>query len=271
VEPRPGFLPLNDIGDDILTFSATGHVSDDGSTVVGFGTIGDFDGDTDDFQRGAVWPDGGVDPIDIGILPNPFSLGIQGFGCSADGSVVVGFGVAVGPNNSLVNRGFRWTEAGGLVDLGAFPGRESASLYLLDCSADGNTAVGYLVDGGVDTWEAVVWKAGDGYRTLRQILADEGVVIPTNIRLRETFVSNDARVIGGWAYNTTTQKYTGYVATLPGACRADFNADGVANSQDFFDYLTAFFEQSPAADFNRDGTVNSQDFFDFLTAFFAGC
>jgi hypothetical protein len=54
-------------------------------------------------------------------------------------------------------------------------------------------------------------------------------------------------------------------------CPADFNADGVANSQDFFDYLEAFFSDSWRAEFNGDDARNSQDFFDFLTAFFTGC
>jgi hypothetical protein len=54
-------------------------------------------------------------------------------------------------------------------------------------------------------------------------------------------------------------------------CLADFNVDAAVNSQDFFDFLTVFFANSPDADFNCDGTVNSQDFFDFLTSFFAGC
>jgi hypothetical protein len=57
----------------------------------------------------------------------------------------------------------------------------------------------------------------------------------------------------------------------PPPCNADFNHDGAVTSQDFFDYLNAFFGNLPAADFNADGSVNSQDFFDFLTAFFSGC
>jgi hypothetical protein len=53
------------------------------------------------------------------------------------------------------------------------------------------------------------------------------------------------------------------------SCPADFNADAQLNSQDFFDFLAAFF--AGEADFNADGMTNSQDFFDFLTAFFNGC
>jgi hypothetical protein len=59
--------------------------------------------------------------------------------------------------------------------------------------------------------------------------------------------------------------------SFQGACAADFNTDGTVNSQDFFDFLNAFFLLDPSADFNADSVVNSQDFFDFLNAFFAGC
>ncbi len=55
------------------------------------------------------------------------------------------------------------------------------------------------------------------------------------------------------------------------ACIADFNCDGAANSQDFFDFLASFFASDPAADTNADDTINSQDFFDFLAVFFSGC
>jgi hypothetical protein len=64
---------------------------------------------------------------------------------------------------------------------------------------------------------------------------------------------------------------TGARSLPASACPADFNNDGAVNSQDFFDFLNAFFAFAGIADFNHDGVINSQDFFDFVTAFFAGC
>ncbi|MBC7771192.1 MAG: hypothetical protein H7210_01725 [Pyrinomonadaceae bacterium] len=54
-------------------------------------------------------------------------------------------------------------------------------------------------------------------------------------------------------------------------CSPDFNHDGSLNSQDFFDFLVAFFADEASADFNSTGSINSQDFFDFMAAFFTGC
>lgn len=52
-------------------------------------------------------------------------------------------------------------------------------------------------------------------------------------------------------------------------CDCDWNTDGVLNSQDFFDFLSRFFNSD--GDFNADGVTNSQDFFDFLNCFFDAC
>ena len=73
-----------------------------------------------------------------------------------------------------------------------------------------------------------------------------------------------------WAGQFTEgSRWTLTIEDLPVPCRPDVNNDGVLNSQDFFDFLTQFFEG--AIDYNTDDAVNSQDFFDFLSDFFQGC
>ncbi|MBC7770977.1 MAG: hypothetical protein H7210_00645, partial [Pyrinomonadaceae bacterium] len=63
------------------------------------------------------------------------------------------------------------------------------------------------------------------------------------------------------ATEITLRELIDHVTKIVPFCAADFNRDEVANSQDFFAYLTAFFTAEPAADFDGDGVVNSQDFF----------
>lgn len=54
-------------------------------------------------------------------------------------------------------------------------------------------------------------------------------------------------------------------------CPGDFNGSGTDTIQDIYDFISAFFAQSPAADVNASGTVSVQDLFDFLAGYFAGC
>lgn len=58
---------------------------------------------------------------------------------------------------------------------------------------------------------------------------------------------------------------------LSPCCRADFNQSGSISVQDLFDFLAAYFFNSPTADINGSGGLSVQDLFDFLAAYFADC
>lgn len=55
------------------------------------------------------------------------------------------------------------------------------------------------------------------------------------------------------------------------SCGADFNDDGIVTVQDIFEFLAAYFQNTPSADFNASGEITVQDVFDYLTAYFAAC
>ncbi|MBC7772585.1 MAG: hypothetical protein H7210_08845 [Pyrinomonadaceae bacterium] len=148
---------------------------------------------------------------------------------------------------------------------GLFPGPEWQNLPIdtwfrfsttLDFTLNRITSVSItnLSSGVTTTAEPVDWFLGGGQASV--------LLRPTGVRF----------FVGGAAGNTM-----GYdnlcVGTPPGPeCPCDWNDDDFLNSQDFFDFLSAFF--AGEADFNADGFTNSQDFFDFLSCFFApptGC
>lgn len=54
-------------------------------------------------------------------------------------------------------------------------------------------------------------------------------------------------------------------------CRADINADGELDAEDFFLFLDLFARDDLSVDFVRDGRIDSQDFFAYLDLFVLGC
>ncbi|MBC7773345.1 MAG: hypothetical protein H7210_12685 [Pyrinomonadaceae bacterium] len=130
-------------------------------------------------------------------------------------------------------------------------------------------------------WGGIVFHL-DGIRN-GEVVASDTITISNlggrdNVAIDTMSVSgatfDSARIYATWGDGYSAPRLIIDDLTLTPAgtgCAADFNDDTVVNSQDFFDFLTAFFASAPNADFNNDGFINSQDFFDFLAAFFTGC
>lgn len=230
------------------TSSAAYDVSSDGSVIVG-----------DSGGHVVRWTTAGAIE-DLGLLPNP---GVPS-AISADGSTIVGGrvgGLGIWPVHA-----FRWTNNGGIEELVEPPG--TLDSYATAVNRDGSMIVGACLG---DVWSiAVLWDATLGLVDLHTYLADRGIDLGTWELLEASGISHDGLTIAGLGFGDSSRHEEGWIATLA-RCSADFNNDVLVNSQDFFDFLIAFFAADPVADFNADGTVDSTDVFDFLTAFFAGC
>ena len=126
-----------------MDFSA-GGISGDGSVVIGMIPIGGL---------GLRWtPAGGIEFLNPGVSSGPSDA-------SADGSVIVGsarFGGSESPQHA-----FRWTQAEGMVDLGALGG-PSSNCTAHGVSADGSVVVGISESTPPFNVEVFRWTEAEG-------------------------------------------------------------------------------------------------------------
>jgi probable HAF family extracellular repeat protein len=242
------------------TLDGTGYgLSGDGGTVVGYCSV-NFSGDRRAFRWTAI--DG---TQDLGDLPGG-SNSSTAFSVSHNGRVVVGGSYAASGEQP-----FRWTAATGMVELGNFAspvpnGQASA------CSGDGSVVVGQSRLG--NDYEAFVWDAAHGMRSVRSVLASQGVFIHSDWKLQYAQdVSYDGTVIVGQGINPQGNT-EGWIARLRPACPGDLNADGVVNTADLTIFLGNFGKTTIpllGGDLDGSGGVNTADLTQFLGRFGSAC
>ncbi|MFM9995598.1 MAG: PEP-CTERM sorting domain-containing protein [Phycisphaerales bacterium] len=147
-----GMVGLGNLGGVPNSAAYSERCSADGAVVVGtgdytFGSSGILSGEAFRWTQATGM-------VGLGHMATSGVLYTTARGCSADGSVVVGYGTT-----DQGWEAFRWTQAGGMVALGDHPGGPVDSAAI-SCSADGSTLVGWI---RTDTrYEPAKWTQATG-------------------------------------------------------------------------------------------------------------
>jgi len=172
-----GFLP------ESSSWSEAHDVSADGSVVVG---TAEHDFNNFHGNEAFRWTESGG-MVGLGELDtNGEPIYSQGFGVSADGSVVIGQSRSIQGHQA-----FRWTESGGMVGLGDLPGGEDFYSWAFGTSADGLVVVG--VSYSPLGLEAFQWTESEG-------IVGMGLMSGGECGSEARAASADGSVIVGWGH-----------------------------------------------------------------------
>lgn len=176
---------------------------------------------------------------------------------SDQGSIIAGTA-----STSRGYEGFRWSIESGYQMLG-FLNPEYLVTGVGGMSADGTVIVGES-DG-----RAFIWDSTTGLQDLRDVAVHRFHAPLDGITLRQaTGVSADGAVIAGNAYDSRGVARA-FMLRIPGACLADWNADGGIDGTD----VESFFHSWEAGDADADysGGTDGTDVAAFFIAWGEGC
>ena len=255
-----GMQDLGTLPSNANPVSSASGISANGSVIVGYSSV--YNGK----ERAFRWTQSGG-MADLGVLPVPEAFSSYALAANADGSVVVGRCNFSVPGNGCcrVEAGFRWTDSGGMQDLGSLTTAGGSFAEAWGVSDDGSIVVGASGVWGQST-VPFLWHPSTGMVSLASHLLNRGVDLAGWTLYGGISVSGNGQfVVGAGFFNGLSTAFIADIGVIPpweSPCHpADLFFDHQVNGADLGILLSQW---GPAnggtiSDINHDGIVNGAD------------